>query len=123
MGNLNTSGITTETNGKTYPQFKSHGNVYDSLVGVGLRISQLVFENHITGESDGRVTEILTLMEDLETEAKNLGADNPVEAVRMALNTIRFINSHVPSHVLSLREELEIAVINTNERKRVGSIS
>ena len=115
--------MTTTSAGKEYPQFQSHGKGYDTLVSVGLRMAQLTFENNLKGDSDGRVTELLTIMEDLETEARNLGADVPDEAVRMALDTIRFVASHVGTPVLSLREEMEIAVVNTNERRRVGSIN
>lgn len=123
MGQLNHSGITTSSNGKETPQFNTHGRPYDSLVGVAIRIGQLAYENHVMGDSDGRVTEMYTIMDDLEAYATTHGADHPQEAVRMALESVRFINSHVTAPVLTLHEEMEIAIINTNEGRRTGSIN
>lgn len=123
MGDLNKTGITKTSRGTEVAQFTSHGKGYDTLAGVAIRLGQLAFENHINGASDGRVTEMETIMGDLEAQAQNMGADHPVEAVRMALESVRFVNSHMEAPVLSVWEELDIAVINTNEGKRTGAIN
>lgn len=116
---------TTTTNHRTYPQFTSLGNGYDTMAGVMARIAQLSYINHVTGPSDGRVTELNLLYEDLEAFAANItsisglaSAEDPQDAVRMALETGALVYGYTQTPILTVLEEMEIAACNSNMHRR-----
>lgn len=108
---------TIKTNGKAYPRFMSMGTGYDTLVAVTARLAILTTLDTVHGPSDGRTTERAALLEDLSTFARDYGADDPHAAIISALGVVQYVAGHPGTPVLSLLEELEIAIHHTNQEK------
>lgn len=105
---------TTTTNGRVVPQFNSWGRGYNTMVAVMGRLASLAMENFRFGDSDGRVSEMNALMNSLTEAASDLGANNPREAVNRSMEKITQFSDNTNFPVLTIIEELEIAVFNTN---------
>lgn len=93
---------------------KAHGREYNTMAAVAARVTELSFLNRINGESDGRVTEQLTIWDALIQYADDLEAEYPTDAVHMALANQTYLTAN-DAPVLSVFEELAIAVANTNK--------
>lgn len=110
--------LTHTTDGRTYPSFTSGGVVYDTLAAVAARLAGLALQDHQKGANSTRNAARETLLEDLNTFARRLGAQAPALAVEMALiNMGTFRGFHVVSSPLrSVLEELEVMIPGANAR-------
>ena len=106
--------LATTTNGRTYPTLEAFGASYDTLTGVTIRLAALALEDHLCGPSDDRATERASLIEHLLAFANMHGSTRPVVAVRQVLDTLQYVNGHPGTPVLSVLEELEVAISHTN---------
>ncbi|WMY80068.1 hypothetical protein [Citricoccus sp. I39-566] len=74
----------------------------------------LAVEDHLNGPSEERETERTTLIEHLLAFANTHGSTRAAAAVRQALATIQYVNGRPGTPVLSVLEEIEMAVCHTN---------
>lgn len=105
---------TTTTNGRIVPQFNVWGRGYNTMVAVMGRLSTLSYANRRFGDSDDRRSEEITLMDGLIKMAVELGANNPTEAVHRAMEIVTNVSNSTDTPILTVLEEMEIAVHNTN---------
>lgn len=107
---------THTTDGKTYPSFTSGGVVYDTLAAVAARLAGLALQDHQKGNNPTRNTTRETLLEDLNTFARRLGAQAPALAVEMALINMGTFRGFrvVGSPLRSVLEELEVMIPGAN---------
>jgi hypothetical protein len=111
---VSTPPVTTTTNGRTYPALEAFGSIHDTLAGAAIRLAVLVVEDRLNGPSDERETERITLVEHLLAFANTHGSTRPAAALRQALATIQYVNGQPGTPVLSVLEEIEMAIGHTN---------
>ena len=99
------------------PALLAHGRKYETMAAIAARITELQYLNWLHGDSDGRATEQALIYNALiDYCQKTLNAKYPTTAVHMALANQTYLMAN-DAPVLSVWEELKIAVENTDKGK------
>ncbi|QCU77667.1 hypothetical protein E7744_05225 [Citricoccus sp. SGAir0253] len=94
-------------------EFTSGGSTYDTLAAVATRLAILAVEDTLNDPSEERTTERITLVEHLMWFANAHGSTRPAAAVRRAMAGMLSANGRPGTPVLSVLEELQIAMAHT----------
>ncbi len=98
---------------RTAEAFTSCGASFDTLAAVAARLAVLAVEDTLNGPCEERTTERITLVEHLMRFANAHGSARPAAAVRQAMASMFYANGRPGTPVLSILEELHLAISQT----------